>query len=143
MAEETAVELEACSSVPCYQQLNIGVMPTIEELPEEIPIEEQIRLAQASGLLSQPSVLRRATAGQRREETLVSKIPSNLEGAELIEVDYRDPSAVYPSEGVRRTRTDARQPIGTESEQMDLGDEIFMAALYVVPLSSLYLLLDM
>ncbi len=116
-------------------------MSSVEEAFEDIPIEEQIRLAQASGLLAQPSVLRRSKAGQSREP-LISKIPGTVEGANFVEVDYRNADAPHDDEGVRPSSSRDVQSQG-QAEKLDLGDEIFLASLYVIPLSSLYLLLDM
>jgi hypothetical protein len=118
-------------------------MPNVEDIEEDISIEEQIRLAQASGLLAQPSVLRRSNAGHSRDP-LISKIPSTLEGANFVEVDYRDADAAYTPEGATTRSSRMREvQMQAQTEKMDLGDEIFLAGLYVIPLSSLYLLLDM
>lgn len=111
-------------------------MPSIEPIDEDIPISEQIRLAQASGLFAQPSAQRRSAAGQPRDAPLVSKIPSDIDGADLIEVDYTD------VDGVDGPSNAARGQAATQPE-LDIWDEIFFASLYVIPLSSLYLLLDM
>jgi hypothetical protein len=121
-------------------------MPTIEELT----LEEQIRLAEAAGALPvglRPSEVRQRRGGKKNaSEPLIRDIPplpknvtihhipvDDLEGYSE-EMEYDDDEEM---EMIReRQRVEDERPI-------DFADEVFNVIMYLIPYSTLFLMLDM
>lgn len=124
-------------------------MPTIEELTPD----EQIRLAQAAGALPvglRPSEVRQRRGGRTNGKTvtepLIKDLPPLPENVTIhqvplddVEVDseeleYDDDEEM---EMIReRQRIEDERPI-------DFADEIFNVIMYLIPYSTLFLMLDM
>jgi hypothetical protein len=162
--------------------------PPVDSDPLEIPLSEQIRLAESTGLfppgtLKDPSTVRRRNPrhgahGQDgvRTESLITRIdgPDGIGGARIDEIRLGSDTSGSESQGEEgqddhigldqdqdqdqfpksapRLRT-TKIPTGLKSTrtsdptvtdtQLDLADETFIAIMYLIPMSSLYLLFDL
>lgn len=135
---------------------------------DEIPLAEAIRLAQQSGIIpntSTPSQTVRQRAKANPITPLVDRIPSELDGVSIQEYTYEDEHGIAPEDedeylddeeeeaeeensetSTRRYAEGIRRPAQKQEIQVvlpELWDNIFNTALFGIPLSSLYLLLDM
>lgn len=124
-------------------------MPTIEELTPE----EQLQLAQAAGAIPvglRPSEVRQRRGGRKDENpateplikdlpplpdnVTIHHVPAAGAGVDSDELEYDDDEEM---EMIRE-----RQPIEDE-RPIDFADEIFNVIMYLIPYSTLFLLLDM
>lgn len=122
-------------------------MPAIEELT----VEEHLRLAQAAGAL--PVGLRPSEVRQRRggpvggktpAEPLIKDIPSLPENVTIHHVPVNDFAPEQASDGSDEETEEPRQrPRMEEEVPMDFADEIFNMIMYLIPYSTLFLMLDM
>lgn len=122
-------------------------MPTIEELT----VEEQIRLAEAAGAL--PVGLRPSEVRQRRgekktaTEPLIKDMPPLPENVSIhhIPMDERmevDSEEMEYDDDEEMEMIRERQRIEDE-RPIDFADEIFNVIMYLIPYSTLFLMLDM
>ncbi|KAJ9091052.1 hypothetical protein QFC19_009289 [Naganishia cerealis] len=123
---------------------------------EELTVEEQVRLAQAAGVLPvglRPSEVRQRK-GQPNSNTakpLVDQIPSDIDNVTIhhvplngVVLDPKDEEEDDEDSGVddevehirRRKRVEEQRP-------PDFADEVFNVIMYLIPYSTLFLMLDM
>lgn len=122
-------------------------MPTIEELT----VEEQFRLAQAAGAL--PVGLRPSEVRQRRggrvdgksaPEPLIKDIPPLPENVTIHHVAANEIESEEEDDEYDEEMDMIRQRQLVEDERpIDFADEIFNVIMYLIPYSTLFLMLDM
>ena len=125
-------------------------MPSIEELT----VEEQVRLAQAAGVL--PVGLRPSEVRQRkfqpsgsRKEPLINHIPSEIDNITIHNVpqeamDFQEDDEEGEDEDFDDEAEMMRQRRRVEDQRPpDFADEIFNVIMYLIPYSTLFLMLDM
>jgi hypothetical protein len=125
-------------------------MPSIEELT----VEEQVRLAQVAGVL--PVGLRPSEVRQRnfqpsgsRKEPLINQIPSEIDNVTIHNVpqeamDSQEDDEEGEGEDFDDEAEMMRQRRRVEDQRPpDFADEIFNVIMYLIPYSTLFLMLDM
>jgi hypothetical protein len=123
-------------------------MPSIEELT----VEEQFRLAEAAGALPvglRPSEVRQRRGGSSNRKTpaepLIKDIPSlpdnvTIHQVPLDEFATEQEGDESDAEGEMPLR---RHYVEEEEVPVDFADEIFNMVMYLIPYSTLFLMLDM
>lgn len=121
-------------------------MPSIEELT----VEEQFRLAQAAGALPvglRPSEVRQRRGGQGDRKTpvepLIKDIPSLPENVTIHHVPMNDVAAGADDESDGEADVPLQGHYVEEDIPVDFADEIFTMIMYLIPYSTLFLMLDM
>ncbi|KAJ9120127.1 hypothetical protein QFC22_003025 [Naganishia vaughanmartiniae] len=131
-------------------------MPSIEELT----VEEQVRLAQAAGVLPvglRPSEVRQRKVqpnGSKAKEPLINQIPSQIDGATIHHVPIEAMDSQEEEEEDEDEDEDENEDYDDGAEMMrqrkrveeqrppDFADEIFNVIMYLIPYSTLFLMLD-
>lgn len=121
-------------------------MPSIEELT----VEEQFRLAQAAGALPvglRPSEVRQRRGGQGDRKTplepLIKDIPSLPDNVIIHHVPMNDVAAGADDESDGEADVPLQGHYVEEDIPVDFADEIFTMIMYLIPYSTLFLMLDM
>lgn len=123
-------------------------MPAIEELT----VEEQFRLAQAAGALPvgvRPSEVRQRrggpVGGKTPAEPLIKDIPGLPENVTIHHVPVNDFGPEEESDEYDEDTESPRQRPRVQEEEapVDFADEIFNMVMYLIPYSTLFLMLDM
>jgi hypothetical protein len=141
--------------------------------PLDIPLSEQIRLAESTGLFPPGTLRHPATVRKRKNrsttgEPLITRIDPGFQGATIEEIrlgaesqsdedDYDqhpggsdDDQFDEPREVVDPASNFSRSKIPTGIKRqssdptgLDFADEVFIMIMYLIPMSSLYLLFDL
>ncbi|KAJ9103940.1 hypothetical protein QFC21_002403 [Naganishia friedmannii] len=126
-------------------------MPSIEELT----VEEQLSLAQAAGVL--PVGLRPSEVRQRKvqpndsipKEPLINRIPSELDNVTIhhVPLGAMDSQEEEGEEGEDEDFDDEAEMMRQrkrveEQRPPDFADEVFNVIMYLIPYSTLFLMLD-